>query len=580
MTKVESASQQKTCAYSWCKNSFSVTSEDLAFYEKVSPVFHGKKELIPPPTLCPECRMQRRFAYRNEHHLYKRTCDLSGRAMISFYPANSSFIVYNTEAWWSDAWDGLNAGKEISFDRPFFQQIGDIRRATPRQGMMSTQSEGSSYSAYCMYTKNCYMCVSCVVNEDSAYCYQANDSKNCVDCSSISKCELCYECLYCYGLYSSVHCKDCENGSGLAFCEECRGCSDCIGCKNLVNKKNCIFNIQMTAEDYRVHRKRLASYRDLQTLAEEYHALSLTLPTRATHMSQCENVTGDHLRECRNVRNCFDAIGLEDCAYVSPCPQATKDTYDAHYCPQSELVYEGMSIVRSTQCLFSLFTWDSHNVLYSDECFNCHDLFGCIGLRQKQYCILNRQYSKEEYESLVPKLIEHMRKTCQWGEYFPVEDSPFTYNETIAADDCKLSQEEVMHRGWRWMDVAEEMPEADTLVSSFVLPDSINETGEEILQKTLRCCATGKPYRLTHRELNFYRQMSLPIPRLHPRTRYENRIKKRNPRRLWERDCKQCGETVRTTYAPDRAAVRGSEEPSGSRREIITCEKCYLKDVY
>jgi hypothetical protein len=39
-----------------CQISFDITPDDLAFYDKVSPVFNGKKELIPPPTLCPECR--------------------------------------------------------------------------------------------------------------------------------------------------------------------------------------------------------------------------------------------------------------------------------------------------------------------------------------------------------------------------------------------------------------------------------------------------------------------------------------------------------------------------------------------
>jgi len=31
-----------------------------------------------------------------------------------------------------------------------------------------------------------------------------------------------------------------------------------------------------------------------------------------------------------------------------------------------------------------------------------------------KYCILNKQYSKEEYEELVPKIIEHMQKTGEW----------------------------------------------------------------------------------------------------------------------------------------------------------------------
>ena len=42
------------------------------------------------------------------------------------------------------------------------------------------------------------------------------------------------------------------------------------------------------------------------------------------------------------------------------------------------------------------------NVAYSQFCYNSKDLFGCVGF-VTQYCILNKQYSKEEYEALVPR---------------------------------------------------------------------------------------------------------------------------------------------------------------------------------
>jgi len=73
----------KTCRQ--CSHSFETTEEDLKFYDKVSPVFNGKKYLIPPPTLCPDCRQQRRLAFRNEHSLYTRNCDATKTRLISMY---------------------------------------------------------------------------------------------------------------------------------------------------------------------------------------------------------------------------------------------------------------------------------------------------------------------------------------------------------------------------------------------------------------------------------------------------------------------------------------------------------------
>jgi hypothetical protein len=49
--------------------------------------------------------------------------------------------------------------------------------------------------------------------------------------------------------------------------------------------------------------------------------------------------------------------------------------------------------------------------MYCDQCFDSKNIFGCIGLRTKEFCILNKQYTKEEYEILLPKIIEHMEKT-------------------------------------------------------------------------------------------------------------------------------------------------------------------------
>ena len=65
--------KRKTCRVSGMK--FAIFQSDLDFYDKVSPVFNGKKYQIPTPTLCPEERTRRRMIFRNERKLYKRKCD-------------------------------------------------------------------------------------------------------------------------------------------------------------------------------------------------------------------------------------------------------------------------------------------------------------------------------------------------------------------------------------------------------------------------------------------------------------------------------------------------------------------------
>jgi hypothetical protein len=93
------------------------------------------------------------------------------------------------------------------------------------------------------------------------------------------------------------------------------------------------------------------------------------------------------------------------------------------------------------------------NILYSAFCVNnCKNLFGCVGVKKDEYSILNKKYSREEYEVLVPKIIEHMKRTGEFGEFFPVSISQFGYNETSAQDYFSMTREQALQKGYKWRD--------------------------------------------------------------------------------------------------------------------------------
>ena len=77
---------------------------------------------------------------------------------------------------------------------------------------------------------------------------------------------------------------------------------------------------------------------------------------------------------------------------------------------------------------------------------NSKDCFGCVGLRDAQYCIFNKQYMKQQYEDTVPQIIETMQAEGSWGEFFDPLLSPFGYNETVANELYPLSREEAFKR--------------------------------------------------------------------------------------------------------------------------------------
>jgi len=413
--------------------------------------------------------------------------------------------------------------------------------------------------------KNSYLIFGSVYSED---CYYGSPyySKDCLDTLVVRECEQCYECIDCRKLTSCSFCQDCWNSDYLLFCYDCQGCSECIGCAGLRKKKFCIFNKQLSEQEYKERKAELdLCHPEVQrVLRDRLHTLALQIPHRYMQSAKTENVSGNYVYESKNVSDSFCTDRCEDCRY---CAQVVdlKDCYDNNYTEENELCCDYLGAYQVQSICFSKFCNKVSDSLYCDACHQgSHHLFGCIGLKRQSYCILNRQYTKEQYEALVPKIIAHMIATKEWGEFFPIALSPFGYNETVASEYFPLPRDEAVRRSWHWH--AEEKKEK-YLGPPAVIPDDIREVADDICDQILICEATKRPYKIIPQELRFYRKLHLPLPRKCPDQRHLERLALRNPRKLWDRACAKCGEAILTSYAPERP-------------ERVLCEQCYLAAVY
>ena len=576
---------QKTCHNPWCKQPFEITQDDLAFYDKISPTFNGKKELIPPPTLCPSCREQRRVSWRNVRTLYSRTCSATGKKIMSVHHDSVPFPVYEYDYWWSDHWDPLAYGQDFDFNRPFFEQFAALSNRAPHINLQNAGNENAYYTSYAGWNKNCYWIFYSDHNQDCCFLEDSFNCKDCLDCSYSHRCTLCYETFFCTDCYNCRFAQGCHNCTDGWFLKNCIGCRSCFGCVNLRNGEYFFFNQKCSKEEYaeKLRQFDLKATNVLARLQEQFHQYALQFPHKNQEGVLNENATGNYINNCKNVRFGFAVEHCQDCAYINDC-QKCVDCYDMDGWggTGAQLVYEGQTVGEGAMNVaFCSCTWTgASSIYYSDLCLNnCHDLFGCFGLKKMQYCILNKQYTKEEYEKLVPRIIEHMRNdgggaamnqsetNGSWGEFFPISISPFAYNETVAQEYFPLTKNEVEKRGWKWREEKDEMPKVSRVIPAEKLPNSIDDIPDDILNWAMKCETTKRPFKIIKQELDFYRQMKLPVPHFHPDERHKRRMAHRNPRKLWNRPCMKCGKEMETTYQP-------------SRPEIVYCEPCYLAEVY
>lgn len=526
---------------------------------------HLKKFDAPLPDLCPEERHRRRLSHRNERRIYKRSCSMSGEPIISIYSPDKALTVFSQEAWRGDQWDARSYGRDYDFNRPFFDQFYDLQKVVPHMGLLNVSGENSDYCNITTGNKNCYLVFGGDFCEDAIYSVFSMHCRDVSDVYWVNRSELVYDSIdseNCYNIRYSQRAYGCRDSS---FLFECRNSENCVGCVGLIGKKYHIFNTPYSPEEYKEKLKslRLDTWTGVQKMKEEFAKFRLQFPHRYAQIVNSENCTGDDLSSAKNAQNCFGLNGpAEDIKDVFLGGWGLKDTTSSdHVGHKAELFHEMLGSIDGTHCAFSSFSWSSQDTFYCHMVLNSHDLFGCSNMQRAEYCILNKQYSKEDYFALRAQIVAHMKSTGEWGQFFPSKHSLFAYNETVAQDYFPLSKETVLAQGLQWKE-EEKKP-----ITPNDIPDSIHDVTEDILNKSFVCQKTGRPYKIIPAELKLYKKLEVPIPHYAPETRNELRIAARNPIQMWERDCDQCAKVIQSSYAPGRP-------------EKVYCEACYLQTVY
>lgn len=568
--------ETKKCLISW--QDFHITEHDIDFYNKISPVIGGKKYTIPTPTISPDERCRRRTIHRNESKLYNAKSAFSGKPIVTLYSPREDLKSVLREEWFSDVWNPLEYGRNYDSEETFFTQFSRLQKPIPRAATVTMGNENSEFTTGTGYCKNCYLINSSEYCERCYYGKLIQSSKDIIDSSYIYDSEVLYECFNCekcFGCYYTTNSKNCRD---CYFVKNCTGCSNCFMCVNLVNKEYHFKNEPLSKEEYqkKLAETKLSDQNMIKKVKWYFENYASTFPAKYAQILNSENCVGDFIINSKNCIECYDVSDSENCKYVQLGVEVKNMMDCSNMYIRPEWCLETLGTIEVSNALYCLYVFHSRNLLYCEQCFSCQDCFGCVWLRNQKYCIGNKPYSVAEYESTVGTIIDHMKSTKEWGEFFPAPLSPFGYNESVANDYLPLSEKEAKEGWFMWHDGENK----NTYVGPFYAPLPIEQYDEKsvgyeqaqknidtVLNGIIQCEASQKPFKIIRQELAFYIENHIPLPTRHPDQRHRDRMSHRNPHELHERICGECGIKVMSTYNINRS-------------EKILCENCYRKIVH
>lgn len=545
----------KTCQQ--CRGEFDVTADDQVFYKKLN---------VPEPAWCPICRFKRRAQFRNERMLYPRKCGLCGKSIITMYHPKTPYTVYCHACFDSDKWDGRTFAKPYDAARPFLDQLRELMDVVPRQATYTNHTENSEFTNLAGYNKNCYLLFNSAYNEDAMYSRGLSRCRDVMDAYYCVGDERCYEAINVHQSNGVLYGQNVENCLDSVLMLNTVDCQNCFGCVNLRHKSYHFFNEPMEPDEYRKKvGEIMGSYTKMEEARQRFAKFSLQFPRRQHHNVKSEEVSGDYISNSKNVDFSFEVNTCENCKYAF-FSKIMKDSYDTiGHGFDAELLYETVAVGFSQRVVASFGVETSHDLMYCMHVKKSGDCFGCVGIRNAQYCILNTQYSPEEYTKLRTQIEAELRASGEYAQFYNYSFAPFAYNETVAQDYFPLSKEEAVAQGFRWEDDLP-APNGKTTLETSKIPDHIRDVQDGIVKEILSCATCGRNYKITIAEFNFLRDLRIPIPRTCFHCRHIARVAKIGPLQLFTRSCNKCQKSIQTTYRPDSP-------------ELVYCEECYQREV-
>ena len=143
---------------------------------------------------------------------------------------------------------------------------------------------------------------------------------------------------------------------------------------------------------------------DLQrSFFEQFHDLMLHVPRANIVNTNSENA--EYTNYTANNKDCYLIFsnsygGNEKCLYGT-CLARSDNCADVIQIFDCSFCYEIIDCSNCHSLRYSTNCKDCHTSWFLKDCIGCRDCVGCYGLRGAEYCLFNKQYTKQEYQKVL-----------------------------------------------------------------------------------------------------------------------------------------------------------------------------------
>lgn len=414
---------------------------------------------------------------------------------------------------------------DYDFEQDFFHNIQRLRDQTKLPNLLQFADNENSDYAYCVLgSKNVYMGFTIIKDvENCLYSFSVKTgSRNIFNSVMVrDNSENIYMSSGIITGYAIFYSRYMTNCSNMRFCSNCFGCQECLFCHDLNNQSYCIANKVYEREIYFQKKQELLAQK------EKYLQWYQELPLSWANPGSTD-VEGHFI---------INSQGIRQGNYVSQIDQGKnliliggetkgEEVYDCFLnTPPISDMYGVVSAGTGSDNIYnSLHIVTGTNIYYSVMMDNCSYCLGCMGLKNKSFCILNKQYSQEERYEVANKIFAQMEKDWTLWTFFPWWMNPFYFNDTAAylLDDT-FTKDELLQENYLWRDeeIKVDIPAGAEVVKSKELDTYqwynekwAREINPEILKKVI-IDEKGNSYRIVKMEYDFLMKHGLPLPEIH-----------------------------------------------------------------